>query len=36
MKILMVCVPALMLALAAPSVAQDIAPDVLLKAAPWR
>lgn len=32
MKILMACVPALMLALAAPSVAQDVAPDVLLKA----
>lgn len=32
MKILMICVPALMLVLAAPAVAQDIAPDVLLKA----
>lgn len=32
MKISMACVPALMLALVAPSVAQDIAPDVLLKA----
>jgi len=32
MKRLMAYVPVLMLALAAPSVAQDIAPDVLLKA----